>query len=129
MAVLRPLSANVAAGARFEFEPWLVAWLIEAGYAEHVDGTLIATPAGIEVGAQRLSGRLPVVECGTGERTRLATRQATRARPRRTERLSELDLGTTQRYIDLAGVLFHDEAEAAEARMFGTSTGSNGANG
>jgi hypothetical protein len=33
------------------------------------------------------------------------------------------------RYIDLAGVLFRDEAEAAEARMFGTSTGSNGANG
>jgi hypothetical protein len=31
--------------------------------------------------------------------------------------------------IRLAGVLFHDEAEAAEARMFGTSTGSNGANG
>jgi integrase len=32
------------------------------------------------------------------------------------------DLGTTQRYIDLAGVLFRDEAEAAEARMFGPSS-------
>jgi integrase len=31
------------------------------------------------------------------------------------------DLGTTQRYIDLAGVLFHEEAAAAEARMFGGS--------
>jgi hypothetical protein len=39
--------------------------------------------------------------------------------------------GSTQRYIDLAGVLFRDEAEAeaAEARMFGTPAGSNGANG
>jgi integrase len=39
------------------------------------------------------------------------------------------DLGTTQRYIDLAGVLFRDEAEAAEARMFGTREPSTGANG
>jgi hypothetical protein len=30
----------------------LVAWLIEAGFAEHVDGTLVATPAGIELGAR-----------------------------------------------------------------------------
>jgi integrase len=29
------------------------------------------------------------------------------------------DLSTTQRYIDLAGVLFRDEVDAAEARMFG----------
>ena len=28
----------------------------------------------------------------------------------------------TQRYIDLAGVLFRDEAEAAEARMFGATS-------
>jgi integrase len=34
-------------------------------------------------------------------------------------RAGHADLGTTQRYIDLAGVLFRDEAEAAEARMFG----------
>ncbi len=31
------------------------------------------------------------------------------------------DLSTTQRYIDLAGVLFRSEAEAAEARMFGAA--------
>jgi hypothetical protein len=31
------------------------------------------------------------------------------------------DLSTTQRYIDLAGVLFREEAHAAEARMFGAS--------
>jgi len=30
------------------------------------------------------------------------------------------DLSTTQRYIDLAGVRFREEAELAEARMFGT---------
>ena len=29
---------------------------------------------------------------------------------------------TTQRYIDLAGVLFRDEADVAEARMFGIVT-------
>jgi hypothetical protein len=34
-------------------------------------------------------------------------------------RAGHADLGTTQRYIDLAGVLFREEAEAAEARMFG----------
>jgi site-specific recombinase XerD len=34
-------------------------------------------------------------------------------------RAGHSDLSTTQRYIDLAGVLFRDEAEAAEARMFG----------
>ena len=34
-------------------------------------------------------------------------------------RAGHADLGTTQRYIDLAGVLFRDEAEAAETRMFG----------
>ena len=28
--------------------------------------------------------------------------------------------------LDLAGVLFRDEAEAAKARMFGTSTGAGG---
>lgn len=44
-----PLSTNGDAGARFE--PWLVAWLIEAGFAEQNDGVLVATPAGIEVGA------------------------------------------------------------------------------
>ena len=32
------------------------------------------------------------------------------------------DIGTTQRYIDLAGVLFRDEAAVAEARMFGPSS-------
>jgi integrase len=36
-------------------------------------------------------------------------------------RAGHADLGTTQRYIDLAGVLFRDEAEAAEARMFGVA--------
>jgi hypothetical protein len=46
-----PLSTNGAAGERFDFPPWLVAWLIDAGFAEHVDGTLVATPAGIELGA------------------------------------------------------------------------------
>ena len=30
------------------------------------------------------------------------------------------DMSTTQRYIDLAGVRFRDEAELAEARMFGS---------
>jgi integrase/recombinase XerD len=44
-------------------------------------------------------------------------------------RAGHSDLGTTQRYIDLAGVLFRDEAEAAEARMFGTREPSTGANG
>jgi hypothetical protein len=43
----------------------------------------------------------------------LPARTVARAAPRRA------DLGTTQRYIDLAGVLFRDEAEAAETRMFG----------
>jgi integrase len=38
-------------------------------------------------------------------------------------RAGHSDLGTTQRYIDLAGVLFRDEAEAAEARMFGRPSG------
>jgi integrase len=36
-------------------------------------------------------------------------------------RAGHSDLSTTQRYIDLAGVLFRDEAEAAEARMFGAA--------
>jgi integrase len=36
------------------------------------------------------------------------------------------DLGTTQRYIDLAGVLFREEAEAAETRMFGTRNSEEG---
>jgi hypothetical protein len=36
-------------------------------------------------------------------------------------RAGHADLSTTQRYIDLAGVLFRDEAEAAEARMFGVA--------
>jgi len=34
-------------------------------------------------------------------------------------RAGHSDLSTTQRYIDLAGVLFRDEADVAEARMFG----------
>jgi integrase len=34
-------------------------------------------------------------------------------------RAGHSDLSTTQRYIDLAGVLFRDEADAAEACMFG----------
>jgi integrase len=34
-------------------------------------------------------------------------------------RAGHSDLGTTQRYIDLAGVRFREEAEVAEARMFG----------
>lgn len=46
-----PLSTNGAAGERFDFPPWLARWLVKAGYAEHVDGALVATPAGIEVGA------------------------------------------------------------------------------
>lgn len=37
-------------------------------------------------------------------------------------RAGHADLSTTQRYIDLAGVLFRDEAEAAEARMFGPAS-------
>jgi integrase len=41
-------------------------------------------------------------------------------------RAGHADLGTTQRYIDLAGVLFRDEAELAEARMFGTAGSTNG---
>jgi integrase len=36
-------------------------------------------------------------------------------------RAGHSDMSTTQRYIDLAGVLFRDEAAAAEARMFGGS--------
>ena len=35
-------------------------------------------------------------------------------------RAGHADMSTTQRYIDLAGVRFRDEAELAEARMFGT---------
>jgi integrase len=35
-------------------------------------------------------------------------------------RAGHADMSTTQRYVDLAGVLFRDEAEAAEARMFGS---------
>jgi hypothetical protein len=50
-SAVEPLSTNGAVGTPFDFEPWLVTWLIEAGYAEHVDGVLVATPAGIEVGA------------------------------------------------------------------------------
>ncbi len=34
-------------------------------------------------------------------------------------RAGHSDLSTTQRYIDLAGVLFREEAEVAEGRMFG----------
>ena len=37
-------------------------------------------------------------------------------------RAGHSDLSTTQRYIDLAGVLFRDEADVAEARMFGIVT-------
>jgi integrase len=36
-------------------------------------------------------------------------------------RAGHADLSTTQRYIDLAGVLFREEAAASEARMFGGS--------
>jgi hypothetical protein len=48
---VEPLSTNGAAGTPFDFPPWLVAWLIDAGFAEHVDGTLTATAEGIAVGA------------------------------------------------------------------------------
>jgi integrase len=41
-------------------------------------------------------------------------------------RAGHSDLSTTQRYIDLAGVLFRDEAEAAEARMFGAPAAAAG---
>jgi len=34
-------------------------------------------------------------------------------------RAGHYDLSTTQRYIDLAGVLFCDDAVLADARMFG----------
>lgn len=44
-------------------------------------------------------------------------------------RAGHADLGTTQRYIDLAGVLFRDEAEAAEARMFGPNPKTGSTNG
>jgi hypothetical protein len=37
-------------------------------------------------------------------------------------RAGHADLGTTQRYIDLAGVRFREEAELAEARMFGSGS-------
>jgi integrase len=40
-------------------------------------------------------------------------------------RAGHADLSTTQRYIDLAGVLFSDEAEAAETRMFGRASSTN----
>jgi integrase len=36
-------------------------------------------------------------------------------------RAGHADMSTTQRYIDLAGVRFREEADAAEARMFGAS--------
>lgn len=36
-------------------------------------------------------------------------------------RAGHADLSTTQRYIDLAGVRFREEAEIAQARMFGSS--------
>jgi hypothetical protein len=49
VCVHRPATSGTAAAS--SFEPWLIAWLIDAGYAEHVDGTLVATPAGIELGA------------------------------------------------------------------------------
>lgn len=38
-------------GTAPSFEPWLVAWLLDAGFADHVGGTLVATPAGVEIGA------------------------------------------------------------------------------
>ena len=34
-------------------------------------------------------------------------------------RAGHADMSTTQRYIDLAGIRFREEAELAEARMFG----------
>jgi integrase len=37
-------------------------------------------------------------------------------------RAGHADMSTTQRYIDLAGVRFREEAELAEARMFGSSS-------
>jgi integrase len=39
----------------------------------------------------------------------------------RQARAGHSDLGTTQRYINLEGVLFRQEAEVAEARVFGSS--------
>jgi hypothetical protein len=41
----------VTNGTAPSFEPWLVAWLIEAGFAKQVDGVLVATPGGIEIGS------------------------------------------------------------------------------
>lgn len=38
-------------------------------------------------------------------------------------RAGHADLATTQRYIDLAGVAFRDEALIAEQRMFGVENG------
>jgi integrase len=38
-------------------------------------------------------------------------------------RAGHADLATTQRYIDLAGVAFRDEALIAEQRMFGVESG------
>jgi hypothetical protein len=35
-------------------------------------------------------------------------------------------MSTTQRYIDLAGVRFREEAELAEARMFGQADSTSG---
>jgi hypothetical protein len=33
------------------FEPWLARGLVSAAFAEHVDGALVATPSGVEIGA------------------------------------------------------------------------------
>ena len=44
-------------------------------------------------------------------------------------RAGDADLGTAQLYIDLAVVRFRVEAEAAEARMFGTLSKPSGAGG
>lgn len=41
-------------------------------------------------------------------------------------RAGHADLGTTQGYIDLAGVRFREEAELAEARIFGSGSGQLG---
>ena len=40
-------------------------------------------------------------------------------------RAGHANFSTTQRYIDLAGVVFHEEAEALEERMLGLSTASS----
>jgi hypothetical protein len=40
-------------------------------------------------------------------------------------RAGHANFSTTQRYIDLAGVVFHEEAEELERRMLGLSTESS----